>query len=766
MKRYLRSDCLVVALLLAVASGVVLAVPADQVFSGSLTDLAAQFASWRGFAAASLRAGHLPLWNPYTYSGEPFLGESQSALFYPLNFIFLVLPLDKALNFSMLLHLVIAGWGMHRWAVRRGLQPLSAILCGLALPLSGPVFPHVYGGHLSNLCTLAWAPWIMAGLESWWKDGRRAGFFEASAAICMQIFAGHVQYVFMTGVAAGLDALAWSATDRSVRRRALPVVAVCYAAAAALAAVQLLPDIAAAGESVRQGKLSFGWASMFFLPVENLLSLFIPNFLEYPAHIYWGRWYGSEVSVFIGASGVLLAWIGAVASERRRAVWRDLGVAVLLLVIALGYETPLYRILYDYAPGFGQFRGMSKFIFPAMLFIVLAVGAGIDVMILRPPARRLISLGALWAGLVAGLVGIILWNDPDPIIELSHWSKVTGASQVPDEAFKDLRYLDGVANHVGTSFVLAGATFLLLGASLAGVRRWPRLRWVVLVVFPAEMIAYGYENITVAPLYMTMPDSVRSFFAKNPGDYRVLDLINPQTGADNGFIAGAPDIWGNDPFVSRRYAEFISATQGYDPDNATQNIAGFKSTPPIYAMLRCRYVVRVVNEKLGIYVGARDPMPQAQLVSGLLIRHGRDDIFRTMAEPDFDPRRMVVLESEPDPRPVPNPYPGTVRIANLSPDQIMVEADVVTPTILLITDPYSRDWRAVPLEGSSQQSYELLPANYILRAVPLAAGHHHLMIEYAPPSFRIGLWVSVPAFLAWVGAAGFCIRGRRRETAA
>jgi hypothetical protein len=768
MKRYLRPEWVVVAILVAVCFGAVLLIPAGLVFSGPFTDLAAQFAAWRAFAAASLLAGHFPLWNPYTFSGEPFLGGFQSALFYPPNAIFLFLPLSQALNLSMLLHLVILGWGMYRWAIQRGFSPLAATLCGLALPLSGPVFPHIYAGHLSNLCTMAWAPWIMGGLESWWKDGRRAGFFEASAAICLQILAGHVQYVFFTGVAAGVNALVWSAEDRSVLRRALPIVAACYAAAAALAAAQLLPGLAATAESVRQGKISFGLASTFFLPVENLLSLFIPNFLEYPAHIYWGRWYGFELSLFIGASGVLLAGVGAIASEARRAVWRDLAATALLVILALGYETPLYRILYDYVPGIGQFRGMSKFAFPAMLFIVLAIGAGIDVLVRRRPIRRLIPAAALGAGAMVGAAGLYLWNDASPVIELARWARDTGANQLPDLAFKDLRYLQGAAKHVGTTFVLAGAIFLLIGASLAAVRRWPILRWVALVVFPVEMIAYACNNFELSPLFVaqTIPADMRDFIKKNPGDYRILDLINPQNGADNGFIVGAPDIWGNDPLVSRRYAEFITATQGYNPDNASQDIAEFKYVPRIYAMLRCRYVIRVANDRPGVYEGAPDPLPQALLVSNYRVLHGRNNLFTAMSAQDFDPRRTVLLESEPDPSPVPSPYPGTLRIANVSSDEIMVEADVATPTILLVTDPYSRDWRAVPLEGSSQQSYTILPANYILRAIPLAAGHHHLMIEYAPASFPIGVGISVASLLLWMGAAvGLRIRDRRRAAA-
>src|SRR6185312_2814420 len=102
--------------------------------------------------------------------------------------------------------------------------------------------------------------------------------------------------------------------------------------------------------------------------------------------------------------------------------------------------------------------------------------------------------------------------------------------------------------------------------------------------------------------------------------------------------------------------------------------------------------------------------------------------------------------------------PGSARIVAETPDSLTIEADAASPALLLITDPYSRDWRAVALAGSAQARYDLLPADYILRAVPLAAGRHRLRIEYAPPSFRIGLILSVLAGLGWLGAAWMAAR--------
>jgi hypothetical protein len=91
-----------------------------------------------------------------------------------------------------------------------------------------------------------------------------------------------------------------------------------------------------------------------------------------------------------------------------------------------------------------------------------------------------------------------------------------------------------------------------------------------------------------------------------------------------------------------------------------------------------------------------------------------------------------------------------------------IEADTERPVILLITDAFTPSWRAVALPGSVQTSYKLLPANYILRAVPLLVGHHHLRIEYTRDLLTIGKWISILAALAFLAALGRCATLDRR----
>jgi hypothetical protein len=743
-----RITALMAAVLTLVSLVLVLVLPSDTVLAGG--DIVSQFVSSRAYLVDSLRHGHFPLWNPYTYGGQPFLGGFESAVLYPLNLLFLCLPLSRALNFSILLHLVILGWGMERWAARRGLNSWAAGLAGFCvLPFSGAVFPHIYAGHLSNLCTMAWAPWVFLGLEMWIWQGNRRGLFLGSAAICLQILAGHVQYFFFTAVAVGIQALVLSAAEPVVRRRAIPAVVSCYLAAIALGAAQLLPGLAASSEGVREQKLDHHFAAAFGFPPENFLTLIAPGFFgNLGTPTYWGRYYLWEMSLFIGAIGPLMILIAlSDIARKRRAVILDLLVAGLLLVLALGVHTPFFDFFYRFVPGFGRFRGWSKFIFPATLFLVLAIGAGADVLS-RKRIPRTIAWASLLAGSIAGGVGLALLFNPDGIVGLFNFVLMTGESFLllrTEPIQPDFIHQAGV--HGGLSLGLAGLILIAAGMILRFLGEESIVRWVLPGFLVAEMIGFAASQLTVSHLSDTIPDGIKQFVRTHPGDYRVLDFARP----NNGFLLGAGDLGGNDPSPLQRYAEFINFTQGVDPDHVTQDL-NFKSFVPLLAMLRFRYAFIPASTNLGdvrVVESEILPLPRLLLISGEKVLAGRNALFSAMSDPSFNPSKVVLLENEPDPQPESGPI-GAVKLISDLPDDLIVEADTGKPALLLITDLYARDWHVQAFPDSAQQSYHLMPADYILRAVPLAAGHHHLRIVYTPPSLPIGISISVAAWVLWL----------------
>src|SRR5205823_14464098 len=130
----------------------------------------------------------------------------------------------------------------------------------------------------------------------------------------MQILAGFPQYVFYTGIIAGLYA-ALPLITRWNWRLASALLSI-YAGGALLAAVQLLPAIQTTRETTRGFRLPFQFASMLSLPPENFISLLAPDFSgQIPK--YWGRWNLWEAPLFIGIAGLVCPLCAAFVSDRR-----------------------------------------------------------------------------------------------------------------------------------------------------------------------------------------------------------------------------------------------------------------------------------------------------------------------------------------------------------------------------------------------------------------------------------------------------------------
>ena len=216
---------------------------------------------------------------------------------------------------------------------------------------------------------------------------------------------------------------------------------------------------------------------------------------------------------------------------------------------------------------------------------------------------------------------------------------------------------------------------------------------------------------------------------------------------------------GNTPL---RFAQLVAATQGVAPEDALffNNI---KVDHPLLAMFRLRHLIYSRDGELFIVQHTND-LPQVLLVQHYRVLTNRNDILAALTKGRFNPRHEVVLESEPHPQPQPSDDPGSVRVVDFGTGHLTVEAEVRQAAILLVTDNYFKGWRIHALPGSSQQHYDILPANYCLRGVPLAAGTHRLRMDYLPSGFVVGRRVSCLALLVFLGASGVCCWKRFART--
>lgn len=386
-------------------------------------DILLYFYPYRDYAAAALRGGNVPLWNPYIFLGVPFLANPQAAVLYPLHWPLSWLSVTKQIFWSAALHTWLLGmggyvllrlWGQSRWA---GLIT--------AFVLAGSGFYGGLMGHLNQMNGAAWLPWVLAVLV--WEIKGRGTWARALRAtallallVALMLLAGHTQtvYINLFGVGVWLvwplivgliptrirkyagkvdDEGFFAALRMAGRQLGIYVAGVLLGALAA--APQLLPTLELSARGLRQGGLSYGEASSFSLQPLKLLWTLLPSYGLVDLGVVFSTSGYSEFVAYVGLVALLLAALGT--WQARGAAWTSGLLLVLLgLFLAAGRWNPFYYLLYWLVPGFDLFRVPARWMMLYTLGVAILAGIGVDQLRVRWRVETRI-LGIALAALVA-----------------------------------------------------------------------------------------------------------------------------------------------------------------------------------------------------------------------------------------------------------------------------------------------------------------------------------------------------------------------------
>ena len=127
------------------------------------------------FCATALARGEFPAWNPYQGLGLPVFGDPLYGVFYPPNWLFLLVGpgwVASMFNWQSFLHMAWGAAGVCWLARRLGAPATAIVIAGLAWALSGYTTAQWTSG-----CALgadAWVPWAAVGHVAL-LDSLRAG---------------------------------------------------------------------------------------------------------------------------------------------------------------------------------------------------------------------------------------------------------------------------------------------------------------------------------------------------------------------------------------------------------------------------------------------------------------------------------------------------------------------------------------------------------------------------------------------------------------
>lgn len=318
------------------------------------------------FLRRTILSGSFPLWNPHIYSGVPFAANMQSAVFYPFTYLILPMNYPRALAWGLWAHTALAGIFMFAFARSAGLSKKGALTAGIVFALNGNFLLRFIAP--SHFFSYIWLPLILlAGVK---KDLKLwQAWLLMSAALCLQLFAGHPQYLLYS-----LVACAVCVAVGPDRKRRLLVFAGGGAAFLALGAVQLYLTLGFLGQTVRAAGFGYEWSMSYSLvPRELLAMLALPQWNAYftphsgDPHI---------VGLYFGPITAIMAVVGLRA---RRSLWLPFAVLTVLgFALALGKYLPVYPWLYAHVAFFRMIRFPSQALYLSCIGMSVLAGLGVE----------------------------------------------------------------------------------------------------------------------------------------------------------------------------------------------------------------------------------------------------------------------------------------------------------------------------------------------------------------------------------------------------
>jgi hypothetical protein len=295
----------------------------NEVFS--IRDHSDYFQPLRWFTARELSHGHFPLWNAYSASGEPWLANPQTGVFYPPTWLFVALPFTAAYTLYLLLHAVLLGCGAFLLFARLTRPGGAALAAALALTFCGPVMSLLDVSN--NFTTFAWIPLIL------WCALAHVSARASSVAIAMAFLAGEPFF-------AALGALLFAIMRRRGARDLINVALTSIG----LSAIQLLPFLAMVLTSNRANG-GVPRAQMFSdsMPLFDWLRIAIPPNLSANAFdVRIGQHFIPVI--YVGALTVGFALIGAATGRRRAPGWIVLVIVCVLVGVGNAFA-PVAEVL-------------------------------------------------------------------------------------------------------------------------------------------------------------------------------------------------------------------------------------------------------------------------------------------------------------------------------------------------------------------------------------------------------------------------------------
>ncbi len=696
--------------------------PGPPPLHGDIGDLVMSFYPYRTLLARAAREGTLPFWNPYMMSGSPFVASAQSAVFYPPNWLYCVLPVTLAWAIGFVLRRVLAMLFTVLFARRIGCSQAGAICAGLLFSFCG-FMTGWQGSAMAD--TAIWLPLISYSIVRLRDDLSLASIGITALAFAMPVLAGHPEtaaHLTLTGVL--LAAVVWP----GVRARAF---AGCFAVAGllslGLAAIQVLPTL----EWLRY--IYHGFDIWPLLTPWKIVALISRDIIRPVSSIGLKM---PEEAAYVGMIALVAAPLSLRHRSRRLVAFWILGTVLAMSTV---YGAGPGAWLAHHLPGLKSLKNARMILIFSFGLSVLA-GFGISWLeelaydmpaYVRRRAAALVAIGVS-AGCALFYLAHIFADEPIEYVRLPKFSfflLAAGAAMV-------MARLTGMLGRRAFRACVIGLTaFDVVTVSYGGIPHarpkdvFPRIELFDQLPKDAEnpyrigSLSYAYGTNFELPYGL----SAMGGYELSLRRLKMLLFDITRNEMDSVMLTTGGVLDKLDRRIDMLNVKYIIVT---DWDS---RYADFRKQPG-------RFRLQYALDDTEVYENLR-ALPAAFLIPalGAEVIPDEEGQLQRVKDPAFDPARKVVLGEKPPETGRNAAVHSSVRWVARHTNDFELDIETDQPSILVISQTDYPGWRAYV----DSQITPITTANYALPAVFVSTGRHHVRFVFISLPIRVGLILSV-----------------------
>ncbi|CAN5160556.1 YfhO family protein [soil metagenome] len=737
------------------------------------------------------KTGHFPLWNTHIFSGMPnYQVAVEGPHILPDFGSILTLGLPKPINFFFLACLCF-----YLLCITFRINPFVAIFSSLAFAFCtyDPVI--IAAGHETKMMAIAYAPGLLAGLVLLYERRYWTGLAATAFFASMEIAANHPQinyYLFIIIFFMTLTYLFIWIKNKEWKHMAiaLSLALVCGMIGISNAAVTFLTTAEYTKYTMRGGKniettedgkvtekktqgldpsyalsYSIRKSEIFTLAmanafggssgetfvdnntlIENLTDKNIPeaNAGQISSQLpkYWGGIVeGTAGPVYIGAITFLLCVIGFTVIKKQHRIW--IGASILLaFMMAWGkYFEGFNDILLNYLPMYNKFRAPSMILVIPQILIPLGSAFCLQnlLFIIRTvPETKKISRNILYS--IAAFIGIAvivyLFNDYHSEIDKTVMEQAgaeTGRILVSGMmAARKVMFGSELIQLSIFTVVLITLLFLFKRKILTPII----ILSVLTLINSIDLMATGKKYLNDES-YIDTDEYTGANFTPSPFDQQILKDTDPH------FRIYA---LGSDRFLSSpttaRMMYYHRPIGGYHPAKLRlyqDLIESQLSTPElnmgVLNMLDTRYFL--IPDEKGNIANLRkndSALGGAWFVKNIKVVNGPAEEMKSLD--NFNPAETAFIDKAQKAQLAQLNFDTTDKIVLSKYDNDLIEyvSDAKSQQFAVFSEIYyPAGWNAY-VDDNKTDYYKV---NYLLRGMPIPAGHHIIRFKFEPASYKI-----------------------------